>query len=95
MAAKTSQSPPHKPTRWRYVGHIPERIYANIPVTVRVGDVITWPEMPADDGCWIATTDPETRKPDNYRATEQIFPHTNDPPPIPPAAEPATEHQEG
>jgi hypothetical protein len=51
---------------WRYTGP-PMRRYLNIPVTVCDGDVVTWPEPPANDGLWSATTDAPNRLPDNYR----------------------------
>lgn len=54
---------------WRYVGPV-ERVYADIPVTVSTGDIVSWPENPGTDGNWEQTADPATRKPDNYRPTE-------------------------
>jgi hypothetical protein len=53
---------------WRYTG--PERIYSHIPITVQDGDVLVWPQLPADDGSWASTTSPATTLPDNYRPEE-------------------------
>ena len=77
-AARTT--PPEPPTdlpplpdplagvpRWRYAGDA-ERIYMSVPVTVRWGDVIALPTIPADDGCWEPTDEAWTRRPDNYTA---------------------------
>jgi hypothetical protein len=57
---------------WRYDG--PPRIYTNVPVTVQAGDVIAWPEPPADDGCWKRVAAAPTRTPDNYVPDPQDAP---------------------
>lgn len=52
--------------RWRYSGE--ERVYTHIPVTVADGDVVEWPEPPADDGHWAKVEDGEAftiKAPDN------------------------------
>jgi hypothetical protein len=36
---------------WKFIGD-GERVYTPIPVTVQTGEMIKWPELPADDGCW-------------------------------------------
>lgn len=51
---------------WRYTGST-GRIYTHVPVTCYGGEVIAWPEAPADDGAWEPTTDPVTTQPDNHR----------------------------
>lgn len=51
---------------WEYTGPA-GRIYTNVPVTPEPGDRVTWPGPPAEDGCWVPTTEPENRKPDNWR----------------------------
>jgi hypothetical protein len=51
---------------WEYTGPA-GRIYTNVPVTPEPGDRVTWPVPPAEDGCWAPTTEPENRKPDNWR----------------------------
>lgn len=60
---------------WEYVG-FEERVYANVPVTVQRHDVIEWPEMPAEDGCWqecdavnVENGDRTVKRPDNAVST--------------------------
>ncbi len=54
---------PPDPTCWEYTG--PQRLYSNVPVTVRAGDVVAWVGAPADDGCWAEHDGPATVRPDN------------------------------
>lgn len=51
---------------WLYNGP-PGRTYTNVPVTVDPGDVVAWPDPPANDGAWTPTDVPATRLPDNHR----------------------------
>jgi hypothetical protein len=52
---------------WRYDGP-PGRQYTTIPITVDPGDVLAWPQVPADDGAWSRVDwDLPTRLPDNHR----------------------------
>ena len=56
-----------RPRRWRYTGPS-GRIYTLSPVTVDHGDVMEYPALPCDDGCWEpADDDDTTRWPDNHR----------------------------
>lgn len=68
-ATRGAAAKPAPVTNWRYVGDL-ERVYTVVPVTVRRGDVIAWPCMPAEDGNWEPTADAVNKEPDNYRPEE-------------------------
>ncbi len=65
VAPEQPAAGPQPSPRWRYTG-TEERIYTNVPVTVTAGDVVAWPEPPADDGWWEPTDEPVNRLPDNH-----------------------------
>lgn len=36
---------------WEYIGPN-ERVYTNVPVTIKTHEMIKYPSAPAEDGCW-------------------------------------------
>ena len=79
MATKPKPEPDPAPTvevaaaapmpAWRYTGPV-ERLYMSVPVTVAPGDIVAWPTIPAEDGCWEPDAGPATTLPDNHPTTE-------------------------
>jgi hypothetical protein len=47
-----------------------ERVYPHVPVTIKHMEAIKWPEIPAEDGCWVEASYDErdgivVKSPDN------------------------------